>query len=283
LAVLVSLNIGTWANNKIDRRVSEEVAEQKKLSNKNMARVWKTLLPPDEVMDAISSIEGRARKFHIANTFPWVTDGTRLLPTKNYMAYMEFMRRAKIEFEQAVEAFVTKFAELQVMAETALNSIYNPTDYPTAERLKSKYYFETVVTQVPEGSTFQADVESEEATRIREDIEKQVEKSFRNANQALWDQLYGTINKVQERLSNPKGVKESSLQSLREMLALLDRMNVTGDARLEALRKQAEERITGMSAKSLNKDSDKKAIIVAEAARIQASMADIMGGLAHVA
>ena len=69
-AVLVSLNIGTWANNAIDRAVSVELAEQKNLSDKSMARVWKTLLPKSDTQDAIKSIESKARRFHIINTSP---------------------------------------------------------------------------------------------------------------------------------------------------------------------------------------------------------------------
>jgi hypothetical protein len=282
-AVLVSLNIGTWANNAIDRAVSAELAEQKNLSDKTMARVWKTLLKKNEYLDAVKSIESKARRFHIMQTFPWVHDGTRILATKNYMFYMEFMRATKLEFELAVKIFGSKYEGEKLIAETALNSIFKDGDYPTVGVLLAKFHFSTVVMPVPNGTMFEAEVESEEASKIRSDIETQVQETFRQASRDNWDRFYAIINRVQERLSDPKGVKEATLQSLRDMLQFLDRMNVTGDERLEALRKQAEERLAGFTAKDLNASGTKKAIAVAQAAQIESSMAALMGGTARAA
>lgn len=282
-AVLVSLNMGIWANNALDQAVSDELATQKNLSDKADLRVWKTLLPKHDELDLVRSIVGKARRFHLDQTFPWVHDGTRLLSTKNYMHYMEFMRRTSIEFDAAVAAFMARYEINIEMAEESLNSIFKRGDYPSAQNLRSKFHFRTVVMPVPEGSMFEAELESEEATKIRRDIESQVQQTFEAASRDNWDRFYAIINKVQERLSNPKGVTEATLQSLRDMLDFLDRMNVTSDERLEALRKQAEDRLAGFTAKELNKDGDKKAIAVAQAAQIESSMAAFMGVTARAA
>ena len=280
-AVLVSLNVSIWTANKLDREDSKEVVDQKKLKNDQMARVWKSLLPKNTFFSSIHGLAAKARKFHYANTFAWVQEGARMLPTTNYMEYMEFMRQMKTEFNRAVETFLQEYGQLQLVAKDALNSIYKESDYPSAESLRSKFSFDTVVMPVPAGEMFTADVDDEESARVREDIEKSVQEAFRAANRDLWERLYSTIAKVQERLADPKGARESSLASLRDMLSLLDRLNVSGDDRLEKLRKQAEERISTMSLKDFKSDEVKRAAAMAEASHIQDVMAAFMGGTAH--
>jgi len=280
-AVLVSLNVGIWTANKMDREVSDEIAENKKLKDKKMARVWKSLLPSSESFSRIRGVAAQARKFHYKNTFGWIQEGARILPTDNYLEYMDFMRATKVQFSRAVEAFLQEYGQLQLIAKDALNSIYKESDYPSAEKLRSKFSLETFVAPIPAGSMFTAEIDSEESERIREDIEKSVQEAFRAANRDLWERLYATISTVQQRLADPKGVREASLASLREMLALLRRLNISGDERLEQLRKQAEDRLNSFSLSEFKSDEAKRAVAMAEAARLQEQMAVFMGGSAH--
>ena len=281
-AVLMSLNIGHWAANAKDTEVSKEVATSKKLANSKMARVWKSLIEKNPYYDAIISAEKKARRFHAINTFAWVQDGSRILPTANFGPYNEFMRATKAEWEKAVEAFILHFPEIQEAAKTALNSIYRDQDYPSAKALRAKFHFSTLCTPLPSGAMFEADIDPAEADRIRADIESQVQKVFKAANTELWERLYTQIHKIQEQLTSPKGIREQSVKSVREMLSLLDRLNVTGDARLEKLRAEAEARLGVLSANDLNKDKVARATLVADTARIGSAMADFMGAPAHV-
>lgn len=282
-AVLVSLYIGIWGANKMDQQVSLELADNKKLVDKKMVRAWKSLLAKNEFYDAIISIAQKARKFHYANTFTYALEGQRLLPTRNFDAYMTFMRKCQMEFEAAVEKFIAEYPTLVEAAKTALNSIYKENDYPSAASLRHRFKLQVMTFAVPAGSMFVAEVSDKDSERIRQDIDKQVTECFRAANQELWERMYATINRMHARLTDPKGVRESSLKSLRDMLDLLDRLNVSGDERLERLRKQALDKLGGLSAKELNKGEQNKARLAAEAKEIETSMAEYLGGFAHAA
>jgi hypothetical protein len=280
-AVLVSLNMGRWGANKMDREMSQEVATAKNLTDVKLARVWKSLLPKNEAMDTINSVHKKARSFHYKNTFAWSQEGYRILPNRNYMPYMEFMRQAEDDSAKAVTALGELMPDLMLRAKTALNSIFKESDYPSVASILKRYYLKVSVMQIPKPEEFTAEVGDAEATRVRADIEKTVTEAFRAANQDLWDRMFATVNKIQERLSDPKGVREQTLKSLREMLGLLDRLNVSGDERLERLRVQALSKLGGFSAKDLNGAADQKAIIVAEAAQMRDAMSVYMGGTAH--
>lgn len=275
-AVLVSLNIGAWGANKMDRQVSIELADSKSIKDKKMVRAWKSLLAKNDEYDAIQSLISKARAFHYLNTFAWAQEGQRLLPTRNFDFYMSFMRDIKQKFDFAVDTFIRKYPDLMEAARTALNSIYKEADYPSVDSLKSRFYLNTITMPVPAGTMFEAEVDDADAKRIREEIDETVSAAYRAANEDLWNRMYATINNMQARLTNPKGVREDSLKNLREMLALLDRLNVSGDPRLERLRQQALDKLGVSSAKELNKEEDKRKNIAEAAKQIEASMAEFM-------
>ena len=275
-AVLVTLSVSRWTVHALDKEISKEIVQSKGLQGEDMCRAWKTLIPRNKFLSAINGAASQARKFHYKNTFEWVHEGPRVLPTKNYLEYTKFMRRAKTKFEKAVEAFLKEYETLQLAARAALNSMFKESDYPSVESLRKKFSFSTFTSELPSGAGIPQNVGAEEAGRIRADIERDLQETFRSANRDLWGRLHNVINKMQECLSSPSGVKPRSLASLREALALLDRLNVTGDERLERLRKQAEERVRILSGGRECLAPANKEAAIEEAERIRSSMAAFM-------
>lgn len=282
-AVLVGLSVGLPAFNKRDVETSKWLAEQKGIKNPAMARAWKSLFEKNDYLDAITSIVRAARNFHYENTFAWLVDGPRILTTDNYMPYMDYMRVKKAEFYRAVPPFLDHLDLLKEEAAKSLNSMYNERDYPSRQLLERRFSMDIVRMPIPDATQIVADVGDAEREQIRADLEESMQEAFRNANRDLWERLYSTINRVSERLSKPKSAREESLTSLREMLSLLERLNVTGDERLETLRKQTEARLNGMSLSDLKNDEAKRKVALEETDRIVAAMSAMMGGTANAA
>jgi len=275
-AVLVTLSVSRWSAHALDKEISKEIVASKGLQSEDMCRAWKTLIPRNKFLSAINGAASQARKFNYRNTFEWVHEGPRVLPVKNYLAYTKYMRRAKARFEKAVEEFLKEYETLQLAAKTALNSMFKQSDYPSVESLRSKFCFSTFTSELPSGNSIPKDVGTEEADRIRADIERDLQETFRAANQDLWGRLHAVIKHMEACLSSPTGVKPASLNSLREALALLDRLNLTGDERLERMRKQAEARISLLSGGGDRITAESKEAAIAEAKKIQSSMAAFM-------
>jgi hypothetical protein len=145
-------------------------------------RCWKSLFPDDDLVAAVNGAAAKARKFHYANTFGWVQEGARLLPTRNYVAYTASMSKLKGAFENTVEAFLSEYRQRLVQAKSNLAGMYKASDYPFVEELRSRFHFETVVMPVPAGTMLTADVEEKDIERIREEIERSVQQTFRDAN-----------------------------------------------------------------------------------------------------
>lgn len=279
-AVLVSLEIRRWEVNTHDASASREVARRKRLEDPSLVRLWKSRMPKNKFVSAISGAAATARKLHYDNTFPWAQEGARLLPTRNYVDYMALMHKAKAHFWKSVDEFIREFDRLKTMAQKSLKTMYKESDYPSVDSLRSSFGFKTLVLAVPAGEMLTADIPAEEIDRVRADIEQSVQQAFRDANRDLWDRLYGMIRRFQERLSDPKYMREDSLTGMREMLQLLDRLNVTGDERLEELRKQAENRLGTLSIEDFKeKDSPRRTAALEDARRIEQAMAAFMGNV----
>lgn len=276
-AVLVSLNVRRWEIRAHDVEASREVARSKGLTDPRLVRLWKARIPENDFVSAINGSAAGARKVHWENSFPWFQEGTRILPTRNYVAYTELMRERKEHFFTQVDKFIAQFHRLKTKAKESLKDLYKEADYPDVEGLRDYFGFEIKVVAVPAGEMFSPQLDPAEIERVREDIENSVQQAFRDANRDLWGRLYSTIRRMQERLNKPKHMREESLTSLREMLQLLDRLNVSGDEQLERLRKQAEDSLSGVTLEDLKENESLRDATLEEALRIEKAMMGFMG------
>lgn len=264
-AVLVSLNVRLWNANKKDDAVSAEVATLKDLKDPSVARFWKSLMPDNDRLKRVNSLDAKARKIHYANTFRWAHNGPRILPTANFEAYMAEMNAVKVEWEPAVLAFLEEYEQAKLNAKHSLNTIWVDTDYPSQEVLAEKFGIDVLVLPMPLGVHFDADLPEDATDTLRKGVDTNMADSFRRANEDLWRRTYEVLTSVAETMADPVGAREATLAALRKQLALLDRLNFTGDARLEKLRKSCEDRINAMSLSDWKRaDGDKAAALKAD-------------------
>jgi hypothetical protein len=280
-AVLVNLNIRTWAANVMDHTVSSEIAESHG-TDKKMGRFWKTLVAKGTgtPLGEIYVIERAARKFHYDNTLPWMHDGLRILPCTNYQSYMTQMREFKKTLEASVASFVNHYEALKEKAKADLKALYRDTDYPTRSKVASRFGLEIGVLPMPKAETFvDSDLSTIEVARIKRELETDLAITFQRANEDLWTRLYGCVANLQERLQgDPQYLREKVLLNAGELLDLLPRLNVTNDAKLEDLRVKLKSTFSGMTAEGLRQDVVTRAKAADEVSNIESMMASFMGG-----
>ena len=91
-AMLVTLSISCWNARKFDRKITREVAERHKTTEK-IGRYNKNLLPVEaDLYLAISTAGWKARQVHYRETLPWSDEGSRILLGSNYFHYTESFR-----------------------------------------------------------------------------------------------------------------------------------------------------------------------------------------------
>lgn len=277
-AMLVSQKIPLWSARRHDKKASEEVASNHGTQAGRAGRYNKCLVDPqDPTFKAIQQAADAARAFHYKQTLPWVQNGAQILPSENYLSYMTESGRLESRFRAAVAEFINEFPTIKDQARIDLNGLYREDDYPTVAELRRKYDYQVVVLPFPDPDDFRVKLADADAALVRTRIEKQVEEALNLASRDLWDRLHEIVKRYANNLSNPEGrFSPSMVDDARALCALLPRLNLKGDGRLEAMRLEVETRLAHVSAEVLKTDPDVRHEVATNARRMVASVNDMM-------
>src|SRR5574343_976798 len=159
-ALLVRLSISQWTARKHDKRVTAEVARNHNTAA-DVGRYNKRLVG-DRAIKAVAKVANAARTDHYYHTLPWLDDGARILPSKNYIKYCEVMRSHKAEFDAVADQFSADYPQLREQAERDLNGLFDINDYPPTWEIRNKFGFELGFLPLPETTDFRVILQAEE-------------------------------------------------------------------------------------------------------------------------
>jgi len=276
-ALLVQLNVSQWTARKYDKRASKEVTTAHGAASA-AGRFNKSLLPMNDKLENIYRKTTLIRTKYYESTLPWGIDGTRMLPTANYLSFMTDFRKEKGEWEQLVQEFLDEYGQMKLDAQRTLGSLYDPDDYPTALELRYKFNMDMAVFPVP-SADFRVAIGSEELKRIQQDVERRVKEAELAALKDVWNRLYERVKHIAEKLADPEAIfRDSMIETAKEICALLPRLNFADDPNLEAMRQQVEASLI-KPPEALRNDPALRRDTAAEAKAIMDKMGTFMGAL----
>lgn len=276
-AMLVALRISTWTARKFDKRVTAEVNAAHGATG-DAGRYNKLLLTGDAYADLVKTCNA-ARADHYANTLAWSDEGWRLLPTANYLPYAEKMRAHAAAFDVAFRTFGDAYPELREAARDRLNGMWNAEDYPTVLELTNRFRFGVEYSPLPTSGDFRLELPAAELATLGAQVEDRVTRATREAVAEAWQRLGDVVGKMHERLADPSHIfRDSLVDNVRDLVDVLARLNVTGDADLETMRDRVRRTLAVHEASTLRQDGDVRKSTADEAARIMAAMSDVYGG-----
>lgn len=276
-ALLVQLNVSQWTARKYDKRASKEVTTAHGAASA-AGRFNKSLLPMNDKLENIHKKTTFIRTKYYDNTLPWGLDGTMMLPTANYLAFMSDFRKEKGEWESLVQEFLDEYDQMKLDAQRILGSLYDAADYPNVLELRHKFKMDMAVFPVP-SADFRVAIGSEELTRIQQDVERRVKEAEQAALKDVWNRLYERVKHMAEKLADPKAIfRDSMVENAREICAMLPRLNFSDDPNLEAMRQQVEASLI-KHPEALRNDPDLRRDTAAEAKAIMDKMGAFMGQL----
>lgn len=281
-AMLVCLKISAWTARKFDKRVTKEINETRGASQ-DAGRYNKMLLPGDaEPYRRLVKVCNAARGDHYAQTLAWSDEGWRLLPTANYMEYSEMLRGHAAAFDAALADFIAAYPDLKEAARVALNGLYRPEDYPGVSELGRRFRFSIDYAPLPARGDFRLSLPDGELARLESSVEDRVTRATREALADAWGRLGDVVGKMHARLAEPGAIfRDSLITNVRELADVLTRLNVTGDADLEAMRLRVASDLCRHEPDTLRKDADVREDTAAKAAAIMEAMGDLYGGPDH--
>jgi len=208
-AMLVTLKITQWSARKLDRKVSDELCDSKSAA-RSSANVNKQLIPKKH-LNKIQTLVNTIRNYHYVNTLAWEHKGSDILPSARYFKYMGDMQQYKLEFNAAVEEFLTDYPIILQQVSTSLHDLYNVNDYPTVEQIRTKFLIDMSVSPIPTSGDFRIDLEQKELSKLQAELDSRMDIARVAAETELFSRLYTVVAKAALTLSDPIKVFRNSL------------------------------------------------------------------------
>jgi hypothetical protein len=277
-AMLAAVHISVWTAVKHDRKVSREVADQHG-AHQGAGRHNKQLLHGAQKLEALRTLAGQIRQYFYKVTLPWSDEGFRLLPANFYFDLMARMREFEASFDAAVDGFLRVYPEYIEQVKPELNGLFREEDYPSPEKLRTKFGVKLEVLPIPTGSDFRVEMSAEEQARVAREIDANVRQSLMRGTEDLWRRLREVVAHMVERLNEPESrIHGSLVTNILDLVELLPRLNANGDADLNRFAEQIKERLCNYSAQELKKHDLLRVTTAADAANIVAEMDGILRG-----
>ena len=271
-ALLVSLSISQWMARKYDKKATKEVADINRAST-SAGRYNKSLLPLNDLLANVHQKTGLIREKFAKNTLPWGIDGTRILPSANYLTFMQDFRKEKGEWQYLVQNFIDNYDTLVDEAKRWLGDLYDEKDYPARDKIVEKFNMDMAILPVPTND-FRVELSSDELSRLQEEMEGRMATVQQEAMMDAWGRLYKHVQHIAEKLADPKGIfRDSMVENAQETCDLLTRLNIADDPNLEAMRREVEAKLISHHPDSLRNDPDLRQDTAEEARKIM----DLMG------
>lgn len=244
-ALLVWLTISTWTARKYDKKISEKVNSEYSATS-DAGRYNKFLLPGDcASYKALITLAGSIRAEHYANTLAWSDEGWRLLPTANYLEYTKTYRARQAELWQAIDTFANDYPMMRDRARHLLNGMYRDEDYPSVQDIRHRFALDVQYSPVPAIGDIRVDLSGDQVSAIEQSINDRVNGAIKIAVNDSWQRLYDVVAKISDRLSQPDAIfRDSLITNARDVCASLQRLNVTNDPKLEAMRQRVLSELT---------------------------------------
>jgi hypothetical protein len=242
--LLVNLKISVFSGTKTDKKLTTEVSENHRTKSDALRVVKRLVSKEDPDLQMVNKIVSEIRTFHRENTVPWGDDGARMLPGKHHDVYMKNIRGLIEKGEVAAAGFCAKWPEKLRQARIDLNGTFNEADYPDETTIASHFSFRIIRAPVPDGGDIRVDLPAQEIESMRREISERISEAEKAAENELYarlgEKLANFVNKLNEKGSDgkPAVFRDSLVGNIREICDLIPSLNVTGDQRLEQVRRE---------------------------------------------
>lgn len=260
--MLVRLSATEWRPRKQDKKAAAALAKASNAQGE-IGTFYKQLVESTAIKPLQQAVR-ELRSLHYAMTAPWDDAGLRVLPSKLYFDYIQQVNEARELINEYADNFCFAVYEPQrEAAQERLGALFNPADYPPAQRIRDKFQVEVSFTPLPnpgdvEHWALEEDDRNELAEAIRQEVEESVEAAHRAVIQdvikvcrEMGDKITAYANKV-DRDDGKAMLYETALTNVTDLAErIIVGLNITEDAQLEEEMKNLKGALEGISVERL--------------------------------
>lgn len=281
-AMLVSLNVRAYGARKEDKKISRDVAIAHGTSTD--AGNYSKHLVPKEALEPVTKAIGALRSFHYENTLPWLDEGVRILPSMNYESYRTQMESLRDSYDTAVRDFALRWPEIVESARSRLAGMFNETDYPIDVR--SRFGCNVRFMPLGDAQDFRVAISDTERDMLKAQIEGTLGEAQKAAMGDIYQRLADGVKAMADRLraysvdpvtgKTSAPFRDSLVENLRDLVALIPRLNFAGDTALEDIRRMVEKDLCAESAVTLRESDVVRERVADNADLIAARLGEFM-------
>ena len=279
-AMLVRLRIHMWTASVTDEAVTKEVATLKQ-ARKGAGSYRKRLIAGKE-LKKVRQVISSSRKFHRDTTMPWEeSNGERLLSVEGYEAYQRGMDGFVEQLAEARKEFLDAYPRLVEEARSRLGQMFRREEFPSAGDLLSSIWIEWNAQEIPQGKNLTAEIGEKELERLQNTINQRTQERISTGIRSLYSRVENTLSTMREKLTEdaegtPKVFRDTVLQHCRDAVAVANRLNFTGDTKLDEISERVEKALEGVTPNELRPTH--KAFDPEKRERVKEELSDIMSG-----
>jgi hypothetical protein len=117
-------------------------------------------------LDDLPSLAGQIRQHFYKITLPWSDEGLPAAARTFYFDWTTQMREFEAIFERRVEDFLALYPSYIEQVRPELNGLFREEDYPSVEKLRTKFGVKLEVLPIPSGEDFRVTMSAEEQARV---------------------------------------------------------------------------------------------------------------------
>ena len=285
-AMIATCSVSMWSATVSDTTVVHDIKVQTGAQG-DVGRFVKHLLAgADAEYQGLRKALNAARTTHYKLTLPWTSHkmaekrGPRLLPNSMFLQYAVAMKQHREEIAAAKQKFADAYPRAVEVAKGNLKGMA-PASYPTVEHVLSLFDLHTDFQPVPAGSGFKG-LHGDALHALSQNLTKRTHTMVESAMAEVWLRVRERVEHIVERLTPAEGDEKAKtfhstlISNTRELVAMLDGFNITGDPRIVEVKDGLNRLFDGLSMESL-KDNDGLKLQVAEGAKRLQSKLDQWG------
>ncbi len=282
-AMLVSLNIRQWTGRKGDKQATDKLTTEAG-ATATAARVTKNLVAKAALAE-IATIAGQARAEFYRVSSPWANDGTRIISNLIFLEFGAKMRDMQARFNAAVDKAAAALPGAIHQAEIDLGGLFNAADYPSESEFRAAFNFPRPrVWPIPSAADFRVDIGAEALADERARIESDMQALLTDAMRDVVARIIEAVGTMAEKLKafkpaagrgqKSEGIfRDSLVENVRELVAVLPSLNLTGDARIADVTARMQAVLCANDADVLREHADVRKHVADKAAEIAAEVA----------
>jgi len=282
-AVLVELNISCWTPVVPD--VSATADLHSLLQAGSEAGQYVKNLLPKAAFAPLRNLSQRIRRWHYELTLPWSDGGSRILPAMLQGKYADEFRDYAHQYRGVVDQQFSaeSYEYYKDQQRHKLGRMFNPTQYPSIEAVRSKYGIRVRYSPLPKSDDFRThlgdNLPSSRVDGMAQTLDERLESLGKESSEEINSRLRAQLQHFTRTLKEygkddgkNRRLHASLLENLRELCDLIPGLNVFEDPVIEQARSEVVARITQRDIETLRDDEEMRKEVVADADEILKSL-----------